>query len=105
MVEDGGGDVEGEAADAGALGFLAGGLQGAGAVVAFALGLVAAGAFSPGAADLPGGDLGFDLRCGLLGGVGLVQPGRPARERARVRAGGPGPAVRRPGAVPRATPR
>src|SRR5687768_3746689 len=80
-VQDGRGDVEGDPADAGALGFFTRGLDGAGAVVAFALGLVSPGAVGPGAADLPGGHLGFDLRGGLVGGVRLVEPGRAPRER------------------------
>ena len=82
VVGDGGGDVEGEPADPGAGGFFAGGLQGAVAVVAVALGLVPAGAGGPGAADLSGGDLGFDLGCRLVGRVGLIQPAHPPRVRA-----------------------
>jgi len=82
VVGDGGGGVEGEAADPGPGGFFPGGLQGAVAVVAVALGLVTAGTGGPGAADLSGGDLGFDLGCRLVGGVGLIQPAHPARIRA-----------------------
>jgi hypothetical protein len=74
-VGDGGGEVEGESADAGPLGFLSGGLERAVTVVAVTLRLIAASAFGPGAADLAGGDLGLDLGCGLFGWVGLVEPG------------------------------
>ena len=104
-VGDGGGDVDGEPADPGAGGLLAGGLHRAGPVVAVALGLVPAGAGGPGRADLPGGDL-RPRRSAPPDRPGRAHTARsPAAGTGRARAAGPAPGRPRPAAAPPAAPR
>jgi hypothetical protein len=90
-VGDGDRHIEAEEGDAGAAGFLVGGLPGAGVVVGVAGGQVAAGAAGVLAAEVSGADLAVEGRGG--GGQRPVLPGDP-RRRMRRMAGRP----RSPGA-------